>query len=143
MSKKEAPSKVDDLTSAIREMASRVNSEFVPDENKTRNYIDAERDTPLHGRSFWTRRSRTAAARATSPALCRREPRNGELPERFIPPACQPFADLRRLAPQSHRAQSRSPEFAGQKLGRASITRRNVGSTCTAGNRIVETALAG
>jgi hypothetical protein len=41
MSKKEASSKVDDLTSAIREMASRVNSEFVPDENKTRNYIAA------------------------------------------------------------------------------------------------------
>jgi hypothetical protein len=36
-----------------------------------------------------------------------------------------------------------SPEFAGQRLGRASITRRNVGSTCTAGNRIGETALAG
>jgi len=32
---------------------------------------------------------------------------------------------------------------AGQRLGRASITRGNVGSTCTAGNRIGETALAG
>ncbi len=42
MSKKEAsPSKVDDLTSAIREMASRVNSELVPDDLKTRNYIAA------------------------------------------------------------------------------------------------------
>lgn len=41
MSSKEAPSKVNDLTSAIREMASRVNSEFVQDDLKTRNYIAA------------------------------------------------------------------------------------------------------
>jgi hypothetical protein len=42
MSKKEgSPSKVDDLTSAIREMASRINSEFIPDDVKTRNYIAA------------------------------------------------------------------------------------------------------
>jgi hypothetical protein len=37
----ESPSKVADLTSAIREMASRVNSDFVPDQAKTQNYIAA------------------------------------------------------------------------------------------------------
>ena len=36
-----------------------------------------------------------------------------------------------------------SPEFAGQRLGRASLTRRNVDSSREAGNRIGETALAG
>jgi hypothetical protein len=40
-SKKGSLVKVDDLTSAIRAMASRVNSEFVPDEIKTQNYIAA------------------------------------------------------------------------------------------------------
>ena len=48
-----------------------------------------------------------------------------------------------RLAPQSHQSRAESPEFAGQRLGRASITRGNVGSSHTAGNRIGETALAG
>ena len=48
-----------------------------------------------------------------------------------------------RLAGQSHQSRAESPEFAGQRLGRASITRGNVGSSRTAGNQIGETALAG
>jgi hypothetical protein len=49
----------------------------------------------------------------------------------------------RRLAPQSHQSRAESPEFARQRLGRASLTRGNVGSSRTAGKRIGETALAG
>jgi hypothetical protein len=45
-----------------------------------------------------------------------------------------------RLAPQSHQSRAESPEFAGQRLGRASLTRRNVDSSREAGNRIGETA---
>ena len=37
-----------------------------------------------------------------------------------------------RLAPQSHQSRPESPEFARQRLGRASITRVNVGSTGSA-----------
>ena len=38
-----------------------------------------------------------------------------------------------RLAAQSRQSKAESPEFAGQRLGRASITRGNVGSSRTAG----------
>ena len=48
-----------------------------------------------------------------------------------------------RLARQSHQSSPEIPEFAGQRLGSASITRGNVGSSRTAGNRLGETALAG
>jgi hypothetical protein len=49
----------------------------------------------------------------------------------------------RRLPPQSHQSRGEIPEFASQRLGRASLTRGNVGGSHTRGNRIVETALAG
>jgi hypothetical protein len=48
--------------------------------------------------------------------------------------------DWRRKATGSR---AESPEFAGQRLGSASITRGNVGGSHKRGNRIVETALAG
>src|SRR2546421_6980289 len=38
----------------------------------------------------------------------------------------------RRLALQSHQSRAESPEFASQRLGHASITRGNVGSSRTA-----------
>jgi hypothetical protein len=49
----------------------------------------------------------------------------------------------RRLAPQSRQSRAESPEFAGQRLGRASLTRGNVGGSPKPGNCIVETALRG
>jgi hypothetical protein len=48
-----------------------------------------------------------------------------------------------RLARQNHQSSPEIPEFASQRLVRTSITRGNVGSSRTAGNRIGETALAG
>ena len=44
----------------------------------------------------------------------------------------------RRLAPQGHQPRVESPEFAGKRLGRASLTRGNVGSSRKAGNPIGE-----
>jgi hypothetical protein len=48
-----------------------------------------------------------------------------------------------RLAPQSHQSSPDIPEFAGQRLRRASLTRGNIGGSHTPGYCIVETALAG
>jgi hypothetical protein len=36
-----SPQEVEELTSAIREMASRVSAQFVPDSQKTQNFIAA------------------------------------------------------------------------------------------------------
>jgi hypothetical protein len=49
----------------------------------------------------------------------------------------------RRLPPQSHQSRGEIPEFASQRLGRASLTRGNVGGSHTRGKSLVETALAG
>jgi hypothetical protein len=48
-----------------------------------------------------------------------------------------------RLAPQSHQSSPDIPEFAGQRLRRASLSRGNIGGSHTPGYCIVETALAG
>jgi hypothetical protein len=48
-----------------------------------------------------------------------------------------------RLAPESHQSRPEIPEFADQRLGRASLTCGNVGCSHAPGNRIVETALTG
>jgi hypothetical protein len=42
--KEQSPQKLEELTSAIREMASRVNAEFVQDDRKTQNYIAANEE---------------------------------------------------------------------------------------------------
>jgi hypothetical protein len=45
--------------------------------------------------------------------------------------------------PTTHQSRPEIPEFADQRLGRASLTRGNVGGSHAPGNRIVETALTG
>src|SRR5260370_40374665 len=49
----------------------------------------------------------------------------------------------KRLAPQNHGSRTESPEIAGQRLGRARLTRRNVGGSHTPRNHTAETGLAG
>src|SRR6266436_7434638 len=48
-----------------------------------------------------------------------------------------------RLAPEKHHSETERLEIADQRLGRASLTRRNVGGSHTPGNHTAETALPG
>src|SRR5712691_9790555 len=48
-----------------------------------------------------------------------------------------------RLALENHRSWTESLEIAGQRLGPASLTHRNVGGSPTPGNHDAETGLAG
>ena len=48
-----------------------------------------------------------------------------------------------RLAPKTHPSRTEIPEIAGQRLGRASLTRGNVGGSHTPGNHTAETGLPG
>jgi hypothetical protein len=48
-----------------------------------------------------------------------------------------------RLAPETRRSKAESPETVDQRLGRASLTRGNVGGSYAPGNRTRETELRG
>jgi hypothetical protein len=81
------------------------------------------------------------------PAIARHAGSANRSPSHIEPVSGVPKRKLenggQRLAPQSRQSSPEIPEFAGQRLQRASLTREDVGGSHTPGYCMIETALTG
>src|SRR2546429_287520 len=97
-------------------------------------------------RSAWSNQYMSIWTDCITHTMCGSANRNRSLSH--IEPVCgTPKRKLengeQRLAPETHRSRTERLEIADQRLGRASLTRRNVGDSHTPGNHTAETGLAG
>jgi hypothetical protein len=103
---------------------------------KTHSCIRNRSNTACEPADLRQRRARRPQCDSANQSLSRIEPVSGT-------PKWKLENGEQRLAPETHRPWTESVEIAGQRLGRTSLTRRNVGGSHAPGNHTAETGLPG